>query len=189
MVSESKIISNRENAQLSTGPRTPEGKARVSQNALKFGTRSQNAVSSMENDRAYQELLNAFLAEWQPANLTEEDLVEQMVVAKWKLARYEGAESQAVAQSTLLCLALQHAHKLHNDPKAVPEYHEIISKREADAERSIGRISQLISRVERSYHRALSTHDALAEMRVHAGTQFEPTVLDALEAWALATTA
>jgi hypothetical protein len=37
MVSERKVASNRSNARMSTGPRTPNGKARASQNARKHG--------------------------------------------------------------------------------------------------------------------------------------------------------
>ena len=59
MISEIRIKANRANAQESNGPRTPEGKARVSQNAQTHGLRSRYAVLLMENHHEYQALRNA----------------------------------------------------------------------------------------------------------------------------------
>ena len=44
MTSEAQMKASRENAKKSTGPRTPEGKARASKNALKHGLMAQDAV-------------------------------------------------------------------------------------------------------------------------------------------------
>ena len=44
MVSERRLKANRRNAQHSTGPRSPEGKARVRHNALKHGLLAKEAV-------------------------------------------------------------------------------------------------------------------------------------------------
>src|SRR5215467_1238030 len=133
MISEIRVAANRANAQKSTGPSTPEGKARVAQNACTHGLRSRHAVLLMENHHEYQALLNSLHAEWQPATLTEHDLVEQMAVNQWKIARYEAAESQACMQSTLLHLALRKV-----ECKSV----DTVSKREAAAERHIIRFGQ-----------------------------------------------
>ena len=40
MLNPAQLAANRANAQFSTGPRTPEGKARVSRNAVKHGLNS-----------------------------------------------------------------------------------------------------------------------------------------------------
>src|SRR5215467_4838517 len=146
MISEIRIKANRANAQESTGPRTPEGKARVSQNAQTHGLRSRYAVLLMENHHEYQAQLKALQDEWQPATITEHDLVEQMAVNKWKIARYEAAESQACLQSTVVHMALKNATLKPN---------QIASRDEAAAERRIIRFSQLIARLERSWFRAL----------------------------------
>ena len=44
MTTEAQIEANRANAQKSTGPRTPEGKATVAQNAVKHGLLARTAV-------------------------------------------------------------------------------------------------------------------------------------------------
>ena len=44
MPTQAQIRANRENAKKSTGPRTPEGKANSSKNALKHGLLAEDAV-------------------------------------------------------------------------------------------------------------------------------------------------
>jgi len=49
MTTETQIITNRRNTLKSTGPRTPKGKAAVSQNAVKHGLSARSAVISSES--------------------------------------------------------------------------------------------------------------------------------------------
>ncbi|MFC1737810.1 hypothetical protein ACFL1G_02025 [Planctomycetota bacterium] len=49
MSTEAQILANRRNAQKSTGPRTPRGKAIVSQNAITHGLSARQAVISSES--------------------------------------------------------------------------------------------------------------------------------------------
>ena len=49
MISEKQLDANRRNAQLSTGPQTPEGRAAVRHNALTHGLTAQYAVLPQEN--------------------------------------------------------------------------------------------------------------------------------------------
>ena len=86
------IDANRRNALKSTGPRTPEGKATVSMNALKHGLRARTVVLPGENLEEFQQLCDDLEAEWQPQSRTEQFYVEQMAVSQWKLTRMEVAE-------------------------------------------------------------------------------------------------
>jgi hypothetical protein len=51
---------NRINAQLSTGPRTPDGKARVASNALKHGLTGKRIVLRNENLEEFDDFGLAF---------------------------------------------------------------------------------------------------------------------------------
>src|SRR5271169_743791 len=90
-VSARKANANRANAQHSTGPRTPAGKARSSLNALRHGILARaafNAVIEGEERRTEFEALVAGLAqEYQPRTATEHMMVQQLAGCYWKLAK------------------------------------------------------------------------------------------------------
>ncbi len=89
MATEKQIEANRRNAQRSTGPRTPEGKAAVRLNALRHGLRARTVVLPGEDRREFERLCDALEAEWQPRTSTELFYLEQMAVSQWKLTRME----------------------------------------------------------------------------------------------------
>ena len=68
MSSQLKIESNRRNAQLSTGPKTPEGKAKIATNSRTHGLCSRNAILPEEDPDEFHALLDGLLSEFQPAN-------------------------------------------------------------------------------------------------------------------------
>ncbi|MFC1793907.1 hypothetical protein ACFL3Q_10005, partial [Planctomycetota bacterium] len=71
MSTTAQIIANRNNSQKSTGPQTVEGKAVVSQNAVKHGLFAAEAVIKGENPAVYEAYHDQFLAEWKPVGMTE----------------------------------------------------------------------------------------------------------------------
>src|SRR5438552_18786400 len=83
---------NRRNAQKSTGPQTPEGKAAVSMNALCQGLRARTVVLPGENREEFTQLCDDLEVEWLPQSRTEQFYVEQMAVSQWKLIRMEVVE-------------------------------------------------------------------------------------------------
>ena len=62
---------NRRNAQHSTGPRTPEGKAASSQNHFKHGLYSKQLIIAGENSADLDALKADLIAEHKPATTTE----------------------------------------------------------------------------------------------------------------------
>jgi len=76
-ISERKLAANRANAQLSTGPRTPEGKARSSRNALKHGLLSSQILLEHESAEELEALREGLYEELQPIGALEETLVEK----------------------------------------------------------------------------------------------------------------
>jgi hypothetical protein len=81
------IEANRANAQKSTGPKTPEGKARSRTNALKHGLFAETLLLENENERLLDELKRQFYEDFAPANVHERMLIEQMIMAQWRLFR------------------------------------------------------------------------------------------------------
>jgi hypothetical protein len=64
--------------QRSTGPRTPDGKAAIRQNAFRHGFTSSIPVMQRESDGDTRQLLAALIEENQPVGVNEEILVYQM---------------------------------------------------------------------------------------------------------------
>src|SRR5262245_8794539 len=81
------IDANRRNAQKSTGPRTPEGKARSALNALSHGLLAKEAVLQDENEAEFNALLDAYIGHHQPATPQEEFYVREMACCDWRLRR------------------------------------------------------------------------------------------------------
>jgi len=96
MPSERKLEANRRNARLSKGPKTPEGKAAVRFNALKHGLAAEHLVLDDEDRPQFDQLLAAYLAEYQPQHPTEIDLVHQLVAASWRLRRLRTLETALI---------------------------------------------------------------------------------------------
>ena len=83
---------NRRNAQHSTGPKTPQGKAAVSMNALRHGLRARSVLLPGEDRNEFTQLCDDLEVEWHPQSRTEQFYVEQMAVSQWKLCRMEVTE-------------------------------------------------------------------------------------------------
>ena len=70
------------------GPRTEQGKARVSQNAVKHGMTSRKMfVLQNENPEEWEQMLADCIQEFQPATPFENRLVEEIAFANWRLRR------------------------------------------------------------------------------------------------------
>src|SRR5271167_4924980 len=89
---------NRRNALKSTGPRTPEGKAAVSMNALKHGFRARTIVLPSENHDEFHQLCDDLEVDWRPRSRSEQFYLEQMAVSQWKLTRMEVGEANIFRQ-------------------------------------------------------------------------------------------
>jgi hypothetical protein len=87
-ISEKQQAANRANAAKSTGPRTPEGKARSSQNARTDGfTASSFAVVRLEDLHEIAHLRTDLIAVYQPVNSQELFALEGMALAQQEMLR------------------------------------------------------------------------------------------------------
>ena len=83
MSTAAQLAANQANAQLSTGPKTEEGKAASSQNNFRHGCTGKFMLLPQESNGEFQELKDALNEEHQPATPTEALLVERMVEHFW----------------------------------------------------------------------------------------------------------
>jgi len=95
MSTEAKILANRLNAQKSTGPQTPQGKAVVSQNALKHGLSARHDVITTESQADFDLHRDALLAELDPLTPMESILADRIVSLSWRLKRADVIQNQA----------------------------------------------------------------------------------------------
>ena len=88
---------------LSRGPRTNEGKAKSSQNALKHGLPARHALLAGEDPVEYRRLRQGLVAEFSPQSALESELVERVASMLWRLrriARYEVALMASIENDT-----------------------------------------------------------------------------------------
>jgi hypothetical protein len=96
MPTENQIAANRQNAALSTGPQTTEGKSRARLNALRHGLRSQPHISSSEDSEGYESLLLSFRETFDPQDAFEDHLVSSVAAACWRRERALRAEAESL---------------------------------------------------------------------------------------------
>jgi hypothetical protein len=94
MATEKQIAANRLNAQKSTGPRSAEGKAVSSGNALKTGLYCPGIIIGHESSIQLETLEAQFTAEYRPSTPTERALVDTLIHLEWMLRRYRWLETE-----------------------------------------------------------------------------------------------
>ena len=93
MTTQKQIKANQRNAQKSTGPQSPRGKAVARMNALKHGFLAEQVVIPGEDDQEFFDLRRRFLDELGPDGVLERELVDQVVVTFWRLRRVRRVEA------------------------------------------------------------------------------------------------
>jgi hypothetical protein len=97
MTSPAQIAANQANARLSTGPVTPEGKARVAQNAVRHGLTAKHLVVRDDEREEFHELHQALLAELHPQGAVETITFRELLHAAWNLHRFRRIEAELSA--------------------------------------------------------------------------------------------
>jgi hypothetical protein len=155
------IEANRLNAQKSTGPRTPEGKAVSSQNALKSGLDAESQFVYGESREDFAALQREYFDRFQPRTPEERFQVDTLIRNEWTLRRLFRAESHLWEYHTT------RADRSEGTPlgAALMEAHQVFH-----------RLQRRISLVERSYK------EAFAELqRLQCARQPQPTTADTPE--------
>ena len=96
MATEAQTLANRNNSKKSTGPKTPQGKQIISQNALKHGLSAANDIISSESRPDFDLYRDRLLAELAPQSPIESMLAERVVSLSWRLKRTARIQNQTI---------------------------------------------------------------------------------------------
>jgi hypothetical protein len=92
--SPARLAANAANAQRSTGPRTPEGKSRSSQNASKHGLTAREVVIAPGEQEIFDNLLAGLEADVQPQGAIQQALFNELAASAWNLRRVRLLEAE-----------------------------------------------------------------------------------------------
>ena len=94
MATPAQVLANRENAQHSTGPRSEEGRAKSSMNALRHGLATRGLIVLPGQEPAFEELEQGLLTGLQPTGELQDVLFKRILESAWNLHRCRLAEGQ-----------------------------------------------------------------------------------------------
>ena len=114
-----RLEANHANAQLSTGPRTEEGKAKSCLNAVKTGLTGRTVVLPGDDTGGYQRHLAAFEQELQPVGLRECELAQSIADTWWRLRRIPALEMALFAKGRVEFADLFEEHELAARPHLI----------------------------------------------------------------------
>ena len=141
---------NRLNAQKSTGPRTPQGKAVSSQNALKSGLDAESQFVTGEDRGEFSALQQEYFARFHPVTPEERFQVDTLIRNEWILRRLFRAEAQ-----------LWEYHAIRADrSEGVPLGEALVAGNEV-----FRRLQRRITLAERSYKDAFAELERLQRAR------------------------
>jgi hypothetical protein len=162
MASPAQILANRDNAQLSSGPKTPAGKQTSGRNATRHGLTGTQIVMPGEDPAAFEELQRGLHQAHRPANDAERLLVDQIAANAWRLMRAQRIETA--------CLAKLVENQDNPDAALAAAFLE----RPAD----LARIQRYVTAAQNAYYKAMSQLSKLQKERAIA--EYEAAALEAM---------
>jgi hypothetical protein len=145
--SPARLAANTANAQHSTGPRTPEGQSRSSQNARTHGLTARDLIIAPDEREEFEELLHDYKTDVQPQGAAQQTLFDELVEAAWNLRRVR-------RQETKLCSNISDLDLMDDD----------------EIQKKLDRLARHKTRIERSFHRSLNQLKALQTNMVIGAT-------------------
>ena len=148
------LNANRQNARKSTGPRTPEGKRRVSKNAIKHGLSATEVVIPGEDAAEFERMRDGFVETLEPRDEVELALVRQMVTAEWRMRRVGRVEA-ATIQHLLRKEREYRAEDLEGTPEEIDaQIADIVFYAECVQGDAISKYARYSNAFNRQFHRA-----------------------------------
>jgi hypothetical protein len=99
--SSTRLETNRANAQLSTGPRSAEGKRKSSLNAVKTALTGVTVLLPTDAAAEYQRHIATYEKEFQPIGIEESELVQSLADISWRLRRIPALEMAIYARGSI----------------------------------------------------------------------------------------
>ena len=155
MTTDAQIAANRANALHSTGPNSPEGRAKSSQNARRRRRPGELPLTLTEDEAAFAAHSEAVRAAFAPQDAFEDELVRQIALHQWRLGRVQRIEAALFDAELHRVTYSRHAHF---SPSALPlaatatpadvwpERIDEVSRREAAIERALDRALSMLAR-------------------------------------------
>jgi hypothetical protein len=181
MATQAQISANRVNSQKSTGPRTAEGMAAMSQNAFKHGLFVDKAVIRDESQDEYDLRREAALAELRPVGEMESIVAERFVNLSWRLKRAERMQNQSIdylGMDELVSWRVEEfrekyrkANGLSHDDPAIAKDHLLLGRIATDDWCNCKVLDKMLlyeRRIENSMYRALNELKKLQDARKKA---------------------
>lgn len=104
MTTKKQQLANVQNAQLSTGPKTKQGKITARQNALKHGLLAKDLILKDENITEFDSFRQAIYQSLSPLGCLEEVLVEKIVSSAWRFRRLIQSEKHLFEEKDEWCV-------------------------------------------------------------------------------------
>ena len=101
MATRRQLEANRLNALKSTGPRTPEGKARSRRNAITHGLTARDVVLAHEDPARFEALCEELRLRFKPRDAFEEELAGRIAALLWRLRRFPVFEAALLDKISL----------------------------------------------------------------------------------------
>src|ERR1035441_1425921 len=152
MATPQQIDANRQNAQRSSGPRTPAGKAASRFNALKSGIDAQTEVIPSEDPAQLGTLLAEYRERFDTSTPERRMLVDTLVTCEWLLRRLSRAESS---------LWFYLAKRTESESDMCPEVTE--GRILYHGDKVFDRLQRRVNAIHRNYDRALKELKSLED--------------------------
>ena len=183
MCSERKLAANRLNAQKSTGPRTPAGKAESSRNATTHGLTARRApIMRGEDPAEFEAFAQALRDDLRPRGAAERVLVDRIIELSWKLRRVPAAEAaldETLAEQARDRLKYRGLAVSPHGEVAEPEAHHLIAADvPSGADSALMRLQMYELRIERSLHATFRQLAQLRKLRRHSDTDISAASTD-----------
>lgn len=178
-MSPAQIAASLANGALSTGPRTPEGKARSRDNAWRHGLTAQAACMPWEDRQAYDDFCDRTLAALAPEGDAETQLAREIADDRWRLNRIRAIESNILysdlpetADATESALGQAAAFRDHAPAFGTLSLYE--SRISRKVSRNEAALKALRAERKAAYDKALEEAELLAELAMAKGEVYTP---------------